>query len=173
MRSIVKLPLYLGLVVVVAAVILSAVKLGNQQAFTNLNSRANVAGAVLMLKYTAPNLVSVLLTSDKEISGADVTVKFNSDKITVLPSSLTAGADFVTSGGNVDKSTSTFTFSAISKKPSVKSGVVATFTVKPKEGLTTADADLQFSAATAVIDRASGQNILSQTQGVKFTVSSP
>lgn len=173
MRSIVKLPLYLGLVVVVAAVILSAVKLGNQQAFTHLNSRANVAGAVLMLKYTAPNLVSLVLTSDKEISGADVTVKFNSDKITVLPSSLTAGADFVTSGGNVDKSTSTFTFSAISKKPSVKSGVVATFTVAAKDAKD-APADLQFIGGdTAVIDKASQQNILSQTQGVKFTVSNP
>lgn len=171
MKSVVKLPLYLGLAVLVVAVVMSAVKLSNQQAFTNLDSRANIAGASLILKYTAPNLVSVLLTSDKEVSGTDITVKYNSDKIDVLPSSLTAGTDFVTSGGNIDREASTFIFSALSKKPSVKNGVVATFTVVPKDAKE-ASGDLQFIGnETAVIDKAEGKNILSQTQGVKFTVS--
>lgn len=171
MKFTVKLPLYLGLAVFVVAVIISAVKVGNQQAFTNLGSRANVAGAALILKYTAPNLVSVVITSDRQVSGSDVTVKFNNDKIVVLPSSLTAGVDFVTSGGNVEKEGNTFTFSALSKSESVKSGIVATFTVVPKEAQA-ANADLQFVGnATTVIDKTTQQNILSQTQGVKFTVS--
>lgn len=171
MKSAIKLPLYLGLAVFVVAVIVSVVKVGNQQTFTNLGSRANVTGASLILKYTTPNLVSVVITSDKEVSGTDVTVKFNNDKIAVLPSSLTPGVDFVTSGGNVEAVANTFTFSALSKNQSVKSGIVATFTVVPKEAQT-ANADLQFVGnATTVIDKTTQQNILTQTQGVKFTVS--
>lgn len=170
MKSVAKLPLYLGLGVLVVAVIMSAVKLGNKQAFTNLNSRANVAGATLILKYTAPNLVSVLLTSEKQVSGVDVVVKYNGDKTTVLPSSLSAGTGFVTTGGVVDEGVNTFSFSALSKKVPVTNGVVATFALTPKGNISSAQADVQFvETGTMVVSKDLGQNILSQTQGVKFT----
>lgn len=170
MKSFFKLPLYLGLAVLVVAVLISAIKIGNQQAFTSQRTRASVAGGSLILKYTSPDLVSVLLTSDKSVSGVDVTLKFNNE-VTVLPSSLSGGADFVTSGGDVDSQGYIFTFSAVAKKPAVTAGVVASFTVSPKSG-NSANADLQFDQkGSSVIDKATGQNILSQTQGVKFTVS--
>lgn len=170
MQSVIKLPLYLGLAVLVFAVIFSAVTIGNQQAVTSQRTKANALSASLILKYTPPNLVSILLTSEKEVAGVDANVKFNSDKITVLPSSLTPGPFFVTTGGNIETRSNSFIFSALAKKSPVTAGVVASFTVQPKEGLNTADADLQFNSSTTVIDKAIGQNILSQTQGVKFTV---
>lgn len=173
MKSFAKLPLYLGLAVLVFSVLISVIKIGNQQAFTSQRTRANVSGASLVLKYTAPDLVSIILTSDKEVSGVDITVKFNGDKIKILPSSLTSGPLFITSGGTVNDKSNVFAFSAITKNTPVAAAVVATFNVLPKEGLNTAEADIQFeNVGTTVIAKDSGQNILTNTQGVKFTVSS-
>lgn len=169
MKSFTKLPLYLGLAVLVFAVLISVIKIGDQQAFTTQRTKANVSGASLILKYTAPDLVTVFLTSAKTVRGTDITLKYNSDKITVLSSTLKGGGDFVTSGGNFDKTLS-FTFSAIAKKP-VSTGVVASFSVMPVKGQLKTDADIQFiEGSTEVYDKASNQNILVDTQGVKFTL---
>lgn len=171
MKSVFKLPLYLGLMVLVVSILVSAVKVGNEQAFTSDKTRANISGASLIMKFTAPNLVSVLLTSEKEISGADVTVKYNGDKISILPSSLTAGPNLVTSGGNVDSKANTFSFSAVSQKMPVTSGIVASFTVISNETGKTADADIQIvSSSTGVYAKSGSENILSQTQGAKFQI---
>ena len=172
MRAYTKLPLYLGLAVLVFSVIISVVKIGNQQAFISQNTKAAAAGASLSLKYISPNSVSVLLTSDKEVGGVDVTIKYNALQISILPSSLTSGGLFITSGGSTDDKTGTFTFSGVAKKSQVKDGVVATFNITSKDSVKSADADLQFvvnGTATTVIDKASGQNILNKTQGVKLT----
>ncbi|MBI3379424.1 hypothetical protein HY029_01570 [Candidatus Gottesmanbacteria bacterium] len=171
MKSFTKLPLYLGLTVLVFSIILSVVKVSNQQAFTSTKTRANTSSASLILKYSTGNLVSLLLTSDKDVKGVDVTLKFNADKINILPSSLSGGPAFILSGGNIGP-TNLFTFSAIAKKSSTTAGLVASFAVTPKSNSGSTNGDLQFvDSGTAVIDKAFGQNILGQTQGVKFTIS--
>jgi len=171
MKDFTKLPLYLGLAVLVFSVLISVIKVGNQQAFTSGKTKANVAGATLVLKYTAPDVVSVILTSDKEVSGVDVSVKYNGNQINILPSSLTPGPLFITSGGTATDKSNVFAFSAIAKNTPVTAAVVANFTVVPKEGLNTANGDIQFdSVGTAVVAKNSRQNILSNTQGVKFTI---
>lgn len=174
MKSFAKLPLYMGLAVLVFSVLISVAKVGSQQAMTSQKTKASTGGAGLSMQFTPPNLVSVLLTSDKEVAGADVTVKFNGSEVTILPSSLSGGLAFVTSGGNVDAGTNTFTFSAIAKKTPVSNGIVATFSVVPIAGKASANADLQFTGegtTTDIIDKISKQNILGNTQGVKFTTS--
>lgn len=171
MKSTAKLPLYLGLGVFVLSVIVSAVKIGNQQVYNTDKSHANVAVANLSLKYSPPNLVSVIVTSQSNINGADIVLKFNSDKITVLPSTLSGGPSFITSGGEADQQTGTFSFSALARKSPVTSDVLASFSVKPIGDLESADADIQFvsvGSATTVIEKISGQNILGQAQGIKF-----
>lgn len=173
MKFAVKLPLYLGLAVLVFSVLISVIKVGNQQAFTSQKTRANVEGASLVLKYTSPNIVSVILSSDKEVTGTDVSLKFNADKIKVLPSTLHAGPNFVTSGGTMDEALGTFSFSAIAKKLPVTNAVVASFTILSKEKGKIVDADIQFvGMTTTVIDKAEAKNILKETQGAKFTLPS-
>lgn len=171
MRNFAKLPLYLGMAVLVVSVLVSAVKIGNRQAFTSQKTKAGTSGASLILKYTSPNIVSVLLTADKSIKGADISLAFNGDKIQVLPSSLSSGPDFAASGGNIDLKENIFTFSVVTQKKDISAGVLASFNVYPVWG-DTAEADLQFPEdANTVIEDSSGQNILTQTQGVKFTTS--
>lgn len=171
MKSTFKLPLYLGLAVLVVSILVSAVKIGNQQAFTSDKTRANMSGASLVLRYTPPNLVSVILSSDKEVKGADIKLKYNADRINILPSSLTS-TSFITTGGNIDKTDNTYSFSALTKNVPVTSGILATFTVQPRE-VQNANGDIQFvQSETQVIERNSGQNILNNTQGIKFSLTS-
>lgn len=174
MKSAVKLPLYLGFAVFILSVIISAVKIGNQQVFNSDKSQAKAAGAKLVLKYTPPNLVSVIVTSQSIINGADIVLKFNSDKISILPSTLSGGPSFITSGGSVDQQAGTFSFSAIAKKSPATSEVVASFIVNSAGSFKSVDADIQFSGVgltTTVIEKISGQNILNQVEGVKFKLS--
>lgn len=174
MKSFAKLPLYMGLAVLVFSVLISVAKVGSQQAMTSQKTKASAGGAGLSMQFTPPNLVSVLLTSEKEVAGVDMMVKFNGSEVTILPSSLSGGVSFVTSGGNMDVKANTFTFSAIAKKTPVSNGIVATFSVVPAAGKISANADLQFAGegtTTDVVDKVSKQNILGNTQGVKFTTS--
>lgn len=174
MKSAVKLPLYLGFAVFILSVIVSAVKIGNQQVFNSNKSQASTTSANLSLKYTSPHLVSIILTSQSAVAGADIVLKFNGDKITILPSSLSGGESYITSGGVVEEGTSTFSFSAIAKKESSTSDVVASFEVKPQISSKSVEADIQFSgvgSTTTVIEKISRQNILDQAQGLKFTLS--
>lgn len=170
MKPAFKLPLYLGLFVLVVSVLVSAIKIGNQSSLTTSRTRANTQGASLILKYTPPNSVSILVSSDKKISGADITLLFNSEKITVLPSTLQPGLNLVTSGGIVDENKKTFSFSVIPKDKLFTDGLLATFTVNSNSGKG-ANGDVQFvTPDTQVIDKDTGQNILKSTQGVKFTL---
>lgn len=171
MKSFSKLPLYLGLAVLVISVLISAVKVGNEQAFTSGKTSANVSGTALSIKYTFPNMVSVLLTGDMEIKGADVVLKYNAEKLSVLPSSLTGGSNITVIGGIADEEKNTFSFSAISKDELFKNGVLATFSVKSKSGGST-EGDIQFAVPeTQVIAKDSSQNILKSSQGIRFILS--
>lgn len=174
MKSRVKLPLYLGLSVLVFSVIMSAIKIGSRGDFTSQRTKASSDMAILTLKFTQPDIVSLILTSEKEIKGIDAVLQYNKDQITILPSSLKAGANFVTTGGIADDKTGTFSFSGISTKPSVSTGIVASFTVSPKGDRKSAEGSIQFGQgqlSSSVIDNITGLNILGETQGVKFTLS--
>lgn len=171
MKAFSKIPLYLGLSVLVISILFSVAKLGNKNSIADLKSKAATDGASLSLSFSSPDIVSVALTSDKEVAGVDAVITFNKDAITILPSTLAAGKSFVTSGGEVNEESSTFSFSALAQA-AVTSGIVATFHVQAK-GTESVAANLQFAGGaekTAVIEKATGGNILSQSTGTTFTV---
>lgn len=173
MKSFAKFPLYLGLGVLVFSVIISAVKVGNEQALNIQRTKASAGGAGLSLQFVPPDKVSVLLTAPKDVAGADITIKYNTRDIKIPPSSLIAGPSFVTTGAVADPDKGTFTFSAVAKKSSVSNGIVATFDIMPLSENKNVSTNLDFEsnqAATTVIDKVSGQNVLSTAQGRKFSI---
>ncbi len=173
MKSFTKLPLYLGLGVLVFSILMATVKVGQKQTLTDQRTKAAASGANLTLNFTSPHLVSVLLTSDIEVAGVDVTIKFDSSKLTVLPSTLTASPSFITTGGKVDDKEGTFSFSALGKTKTITSSIVASFVVNGKNVSRIDSTELHFITAnsqTAVINL-SKQNILSQSTGVSLDLS--
>lgn len=172
MKPFSKIPLYLGLSVLVISILFSAVRLGQNKSVADIKSRAGAPKASLSLQFSAPDAVSVSVISEKEIAGIDAVITFNKDNVVILPSTLTASSSFVTSGGEVDEEAGTFSFSALARG-SVTAAVVATFNVETK-GRESVTANLQFATGegkSAVIEKATGGNILSQGSGATFTLS--
>lgn len=167
-----RLPLYLGLGVLVLAVLVSTKKISDQKSLSNA-PRANQNGAVIAMKDDGGGKVSVLLTSDKEVIGVDAVIKFDKSKVKILPSTLDGGSLFITSGGVVDEASGTFSFTAFVKnEENVKSAIVASFIV---ESINSGggETDLTFETGeekTAVIDKISGENILTGQQGINLNL---
>lgn len=175
MRKFTKFPLYLGLFVLVVSVLISATKLGEERALTYQRTRAASSGATLTMRYLAPHLVSVLLKSEKKVAGVDVVIRYPQEKIAILPSSLTSGPSFITTGGAIDEKASTFSFSALVKDTPVRSAIVATFSVQSKNIGGGEWVNLEFDTAngnTAVIEEEGSTNILTRADGVRFSPSS-
>lgn len=173
MKSIAKLPLYLGIAVFVISVLFSAIKVGERGILTSQGVKATIPKASLSLNFSSPNMISVLLNAEKEVAGIDAVIKFESGKINILPSTLQAGNSFITSGGTVDRSQGTFSFSALAKSP-VSTGIVANFKIVPSKNLDKVQSELKFvegTDGTAVIDKSTSQNVLYETSGVKFSLS--
>ncbi|OGG02938.1 hypothetical protein A2W14_01990 [Candidatus Gottesmanbacteria bacterium RBG_16_37_8] len=128
-KFITKFPLYLGLVVFILAVLVSAIKIGERGILVNNRLSARSDEAHLNLGFSLPNIISISLVSTKEISGADISLTYDSQKIEVLPSTLQGMTGFVTTGGSLDNKRGVFTFSAVTDTPS-KTGIIATFRVR-------------------------------------------
>lgn len=174
MKHLSRLPLYLGLTVFILSVLVTSITLRQNKSLTSTNIRASQDGAQLSLIFTNPNIVSLSLISAKEVSGVDVTLKFDQNKVIVMPSSLSGGATFKTTGGKVDADQGIFNFSAIAKTPSTN-GIVATFNIRLKNDGESVSSRFDFDTAqekTAVLDKASQQNILTQADGTNFSLSS-
>ncbi len=173
MKFIKRLPLYLGLGIFVFSVIMSATKLGENKAITYNKSRASGSGTKLTLHFTEPNIISVMVTSEKQVAGIDAVIKYNKDMLSILPSTLIGGADFTSSGGTVDEEAGTFTFSSLAKPSFKNTGVVAMFEIRSKEGTANPTTEMTFdvtSEHTAVVEKTTGRNILEDTAGSKFTI---
>ena len=167
-----RLPLYLGLGVLVLAVLVSTKKISDQRSLSNA-PKASQNGAVLTIKDDGDGKVSVLLTSDKEVAGIDAVIKFDNSKVKILPSTLDGGISFITSGGVVDDAMGTFSFTAFVKnEESIKSAIVASFKVESiNEG--SGETELMFETGeekTVVIDKTTGEDILTNQQGIKLNL---
>jgi hypothetical protein len=173
MKIITKLPLYLGLGIFVSVILFSAVKVGEKNNLTLIKSRATTSGAILKMIYTSPDMVSVSFSGDKLVSGVDVVIEYEKNKISILPSSLLSSPQFITSGGQVNEDTGIFTFSAMAKDAAIKTGVIGTFKVVPKNKYVRETTNLKFKTgegSSVVIDAESGKNILINTEGVQFSL---
>ncbi len=169
-----KLPLYAGLAVFVIAVIVSSIKLGEKSSLTYNKTRASVAGSLLSLKFSQPDRISVTLNSDKEIVGADLVIKYDKNKVKILPSTLSGENTMALSGGVLDEAKGTFSFSILPKNP-IKAGILASFKMIPANNLKKVDSELLIIEGTdgsAVLDQNTMSNILSATEKVQFSLSS-
>ena len=172
MKNISRLPFYLGLSVLVLTILVSSVKIGQKVNLTRQNSLATAAAADLSLQFTTPDKVSVLINSPVDVAGIDIEVKFDKDKFTILPSSLSSGDQFMTSGRKLDKDSGTFSFSAISKS-GAKNTIAASFIIRsltPKINTKGSLAYVIGNGKTTVLEKKNRQNILGKATGVNFTI---
>lgn len=170
MKSLTKMPLYLGLGVFVLSILMTTIKVGERGSITGTQSRASTTSSTLRLRSVTPNLISLEVLAQKEIEGIDVALRYDKSVIRILPSTLTPSDAFVTAGGIVDEQNGTFSFSAVAKKAGIQSGVVATFRVEASgRDKIPSNNSLSFindGVSTTVIDRGTGQNILSNVEGI-------
>ena len=172
MKKFSKLPLYLGLSVLVMSVLISVIKVGQTGNLTSQRTKAAVSGSSLELKFTSPNTVNVLFNSDKAIKGADAVIKYDKNKFRILSSTLRSGPSFITTGGVIDEALGTFSFSALATKD-VLAGIIANFKVVTSGNLQQANGELTIQegrGGSAVFDAKTVQNILNKTTGVKVNV---
>ncbi len=172
MKNISRLPLYLGLSVLVLSVLVTSVTVGQKRNLALQRSQATSSTANLNLQFTSPRTVSVLINSPVDVSGIDIVIKYDKDKFTILPSSLSSGDQLITTGGKLDKVNGTFTFSAIAKG-SVKNTIAASFTVRSLTPKVNTSGSLFFetgSDKTAVLEKTSGQNILGNANSINITI---
>lgn len=172
MKKISRLPLYLGLSVLVLSVLVTSVTVGQKRNVALQRSQASATTANLSLQFTSPRTVSILINSPVDVSGIDIVIKYDKDKFTILPSSLSSGDQFITTGGKLNKGNGTFSFSAISKS-GVKNTIAATFSVRSLTPKIATSGNLAFETGqdkTVVLDKSSGQNILGNAEGVNLTI---
>jgi len=129
---------------------MSATKLGENKAITYNKSRAAGSGTKLTLHFTEPNIISMMLTSEKQVAGIDAVIKYNKDMLSILSSTLIGGADFTTSGGTVNEDAGTFSFSSLAKPSFKNTGVVAMFEIRSKEGVANPATEMTFDVQTNV-----------------------
>lgn len=173
MKKITRLPLYLGLGIFVVTVLLSAVKLGEKKSITATKSRAGSSISSLNMRFVAPDMINVSFVSEKPVSGIDAVMEYEKDKISILPSTLSSGQSFITTGGTVNEEAGTFSFSALSKEAGVKAGMVGTFKVARKDPAVTTATRLKFKIGeedSKVIEEATGNDILGDAEGVEFSL---
>lgn len=172
MKILTKIPLYLGLSMFVLAIVVSAIKLGERNSQNSLQSRASSTNSTLTLRYSAPDLVSITLSAAHDVAGVDAVIEFDKDKIIVMPSTLVGGPKFLTTGGLTDESLGTFSFSALAKEQNIQAGIVATFTIAPKnaEKIDTVLKFVKGEGKTAVIDRTTGENTLGSAEALDISL---
>lgn len=174
MKNISRLPLYLGLSVLVFTILVSSVKIGQKVNLTRQDSLASVSAADLSLQFATPDKVSVLINSPIDVAGIDIVLKYDKDKFTILPSTLSSGDQFMTTGGKLDKEKGTFSFSAIAKS-GIKNTIVATFSVRsltPKINTIGGLIYVTGPGKTSVLEKKNRQNILGKATGVNITIPS-
>lgn len=158
--------------VLVLSVLVTSVTIGQKRNLTKQLSQASSTTAKLSLQFTSPGKVNVLINSPIEVSGMDIVIKYDKNKFTILPSSLSSEDQFITTGGRLDELNGTFTFSEIAKG-SIKNTIAASFTVRSLTPKVNTSGSLFFdtgSDKTAVLEKTSGQNILGEATGVNITI---
>lgn len=155
-------------------ILVSSVKIGQKVNLTRQDSLASVSAADLSLQFTTPDKVSVLINSPIDVAGIDITLKYDKDKFTILPSTLSSGDQFMTTGGKLDKEKGTFSFSAIAKS-GIKNTIVAAFSVRsltPKINTSGSLIYVTGPGKTSVLEKKNRQNILGKATGVNITIPS-
>lgn len=171
MKALHKFPLYLGLFSLVVSLLVSAVRIGENRSVTTTQTKASLVISGLQLYFNSPNLITVIVSSDTEIAGIDVTLKFDPDKIRILPSTLTS-SNFIATGGIVSAENNDFSFTLTQPLIPIKSGIIASFEVEPNKNFAS-ETQIQFVTTddkTGIYTNDSIINILRDTKGVIFKI---
>ena len=128
-KVLIKIPIYLGLAVFVISILAASIKIGERSFVFNGRLKADQNEAVLSLEFSSPNIISIAVVSEQEVSGADLAVKYNSDNMEILPSTLSGRSGFITSGGDLDEENGEYFFSAVNNGSLNKSGIIASFRI--------------------------------------------
>jgi len=166
-----KLPLFLGIGVLVVSIMVSAASVGQKKSVARTVSQASEEQVKLSLIFTDPDIISVILSSPKPVLGADVVLSYDKSAVTILPSTLTGGSLFTVGSGLTDEEKGVFKFSAAAKDQPASSGILTTFRIQKKEGFT-GDTTIDFDESdqgTTVLEKDSFQNILSTTEGITIS----
>lgn len=169
MKQLTRLPLYLGLIIFIFSVVLSGMKLGENNAAVTNTTNANQSGAVLTSRFVSPNLINVSFNSKKDVSEIYITFHYDKDMISVVPSSLSPGPSFNLKENIIDNDNGYFRFDAVTSLNNQKSGLVASFKIIPKNNLTTGKTAISFitgNHATFVTDYVTGGDVLLNTEDV-------
>jgi hypothetical protein len=172
MKHLIKLPLYLGILLLIISVTISVSEVGKQGFSFNTRTKANISGATLGITYTSPDIVSILLNSQSDVAGVDVVVKYDNTKIEILPSTLRSNNPFITMGGMINDKDSSYSFSAIVKGNGVKSGIVASFNIKPRIIGELSQTEMFITSGegkSSVVQKDTNSNILIKSEGIKFS----
>jgi len=132
-KVITKLPLYIGLTVLIITVIAGAIKIGEGNSIVRPRTKAFQKEVQLEFDFSLPNIIFINFISDTDILGADISLKYISKKIDILPSTLQGMSGYITSGGEINTVKGTFDFSAVTENP-VKTGIFALVRVSDLSG---------------------------------------
>jgi len=127
-------PLYLGIFAFIISILAVSIKFGQKNMIATGRLLANQDEAIISLKFTSPDIISVNFVSTKEISGSDLVLTYDKNEIEILPSSLSGISGYITTGGSIDKNKGLFSFSAVNSDNPIKSGIFATFRIKGTGG---------------------------------------
>ena len=130
-----KFPLYLGITVFVLSVLMASIRIGEKGFVINSDLRAFQEQAILKLYFSEPNIISISAVSAKEIYGADITILYGRDTLAILPSTLSGFSSNITTGGEINQETGSFSFSVVSSNQPVKNGILATFRIIGTDGI--------------------------------------
>lgn len=157
-----KLPLYLGVFILIISVLTVSVKVGEKTIMQTGLIKASEARGEIKLSLTNPNIISLNLFSSNEVGGGDFVLTYNPDDLEILPSTLSGQGGYVTTGGEVDNQNGIFSFSLLNSENPVKTGILATFQVKIKSKV-----KIDFDAQLSRLVSANSEKMLTKYQGIK------
>src|SRR3989338_5989215 len=135
-----KVPLYLGMVVLLLSLLVAASSLGNKSPTLLTRSSANIDKAIVSLSpqngsYNLNEAVDMWMTfsSDEPINGSDVIINFKPEIVDIQESQVLPGNLFSLAYVKVDQETGKLTATLISKnKTGEKSGILLRFQLRGK-----------------------------------------
>lgn len=128
-----RLPLYLGILIVLISVFTTTLKLGEKALYLSGIIKAQQNLVKLSLNYSAPDIITLAVNGDKIISGGDFTLSYNNDEIEILPSSLNGLSGYITTGGELESGSGRYSFSAVNTDEPIATGILASFRITDKQ----------------------------------------
>lgn len=127
-----RLPLYLGIIIVLIAIFTTTLKLGEKALYSSGIIKAQQNTVKISLNYSPPDIITLAVNGDKIISGGDFTLSYNNIDVDILPSSLTGLSGYITTGGELISDKGKYSFSTVNSDKPISTGILASFRITDK-----------------------------------------